>query len=91
MSLLPKPVVDVVFCEVENGAVLLHAAQEVYYGLNQVGAEIWQLLPPASAEIDGLLASLQTRYPEVPVTMLRDDVDALLTDLAAHGLVETPA
>ena len=41
---------------VEDGAVLLHAGQEVYYGLNAVGARIWQLLPPSDS---GFLLSLR--------------------------------
>ncbi len=91
MSLLPKAVGEVVFCEVEDGAVLLHAAQEIYYGLNHVGAEIWQLLPPATPTLADLLAALQVRYPDVAVATLQDDVEALLADLAEHGLVEQPA
>lgn len=90
MSGLPKAVGDVVYCEVEDGAVLLHAVQEVYYGLNQVGAEIWQLMPAADS-LDALVAALRARYPEVDPATLRDDARALLDDLTAHGLVEPAA
>lgn len=87
---LPKAVGDVVYCEVEDGAVLLHAVQEVYYGLNHVGAEIWQLMPSAES-LEALAAALQTRYPDVALATLRDDARALLDDLTAHGLVEPVA
>lgn len=88
---LPQAVADVVFCEVEDGAVLLHAGQEVYYGLNAVGAQIWQLLPPASASFDALVDTLAARYPEVARQTLETDVSALLTDLQANGLVTAGA
>ena len=91
MSLLPKAVGEVVFCEVEDGAVLLHASQEVYYGLNQVGAEIWQLLTPATPTLDALEAALQARYPSVAEATLREDVELLLDDLQKNGLVEQAA
>ncbi len=91
MTLLPRARTDVVFCEVDEGAVLLHAAQEIYYGLNGVGAEIWQLLPPVSATIEDVVQTLAVRYPEVGTEQIRSDVEQLLADLEKSGLVEPAA
>jgi hypothetical protein len=77
----------VVFCEVEDGAVLLSTANEVYYGLNRVGARIWLLLPPAHATVESLCDELHREYPEVELADLRADVEALLADLLHQGLL----
>jgi len=85
--MLPKPHPAVLFQPVPEGAILLHMEQEVYFGLNPVGAEIWQLLPPACRDLDEVCAELRRRYPDVPADELRNDVTELLNDLASHGLV----
>lgn len=48
---------DVVFTELEDGAVLLHTSTGYYYSLDAVGVEIWRLLGD-SREMDGLARSL---------------------------------
>lgn len=85
---LPKP--DVVFCPVEHGAVLLSTADEVYFSLNDVGARIWQLLPPAMRTLDQLCQALGAAYPDAPPDVIREDAEALLAELLAQGLV-TPS
>ena len=45
--MLPTPLPTVIFQRIDDGAVLFAPATEVYFGLNEVGAKIWQLLPPA--------------------------------------------
>ncbi len=87
MKVLPQPDSSVICCVVEDGAVLLSTVDEVYYGLNQVGLRIWQLLPPAHADLDELCGVLSREYPGVAMEILREDAEALLTDLAANGLV----
>lgn len=84
---LPRPSPTVVFCEVEDGAVLLSTTSEVYYGLNQVGACVWALLPPRHLELLSLCRALGQEYPEVDPGILMADVIALLTDLEDAGLV----
>lgn len=85
--LLPTTTPGVIFKSLPDGAVLYDPAQEVYYGLNQVGEEVWQLLPPVSQTLDDLCGELHKRYPEVAVEMLRSDVAELLDDLRESGLV----
>src|SRR3989442_697690 len=85
--LLPTPNRDVVYKRVMDGAVLLSTADEVYYGLNAVGALVWEQLPPTLSRLDELCASLARQYPEVTADTIKADVLELLDDLLAHGLV----
>ena len=77
----------VLFQTVDNGAVLLHTENEIYFGLNQVGAEVWELLTPTCSALDELCAELGRRYPNVAPNTLREDVSELLDSLTAHGLL----
>lgn len=88
--MLPAASPDVVFAPVEGGAVLFSIRDETYYSLNAVGVRVWQLLPPAAGSLDELCAALQTDYPDVPLSELRTDVEAMLGDLAEMGLVSFP-
>lgn len=85
--MLPRPHPDVLFRAVSDGAVLLHARDEIYFGLNEVGAKVWQLLPPATADLDALCARLGESYRDVPPEVLRADVVELLAQLQEHQLV----
>jgi hypothetical protein len=85
---LPKARADVIFQTVPEGAVLLATRDEIYYGLNEVGAEIWTLLVGAPGSLETLCARLGERYPDVPLDVLRADVLELLAELSAAGLVD---
>lgn len=86
-SPLPVPRPSVVFCEVEDGAVLLHVEDEIYFSLSDVAARIWRLLPPAHHTVDDLCSALQSDFPEVPSEVIREDVQALLDELLDSRLV----
>ncbi|HUE77275.1 MAG TPA: PqqD family protein [Longimicrobiales bacterium] len=87
---LPQPNPAVIFQFVADGAVLLDTRTEVYFGLNNVGARIWGLLPPACVTVEDACAELRGDYPEVDEPTLRADIEELLDELAGHGLVITP-
>ena len=89
--LLPIPEPSVVYKAVADGAVLFSGTTEVYFGLNAVGAQVWELLPPATARLDDLVAEMARRYPEVPADELRTDVVELLRELEEFQLVVAPA
>ena len=78
---------DQVSAEVEGESVILNLADGVYYGLDGVGARVWELLPPVCATFDELCTRLSTEYPEVPRSIIETDVKELLADLSAHKLV----
>lgn len=67
--------------------MLLSTEEETYYGLNEVGAKVWSLLPPVHQTLDSLCAALGKSYPDVSPSILREDVTALLEDLLQNRLV----
>jgi hypothetical protein len=76
---------DVLFQEVSGEAVLLDIKSEYYFGLNSIGTRIWQLLA-ANGHRDAVLMALQDEF-EVDLGQLERDVDALIEDLLAAGLI----
>lgn len=66
--------------------VILHREQGVYYSLNSVGAFVWQrLAQPIS--VARLREALAAEY-DVDPAQLEADLQALLQELCAHGLVD---
>ncbi len=85
--MLPIPNPDVIYRSLSEGAVLFSTRDEVYFGLNDVGARVWELLPPAAATVDEICHELAGRYPDASPVTIRGDVEDLLAALAEHGLV----
>lgn len=80
---------DQVSAELEGEAVILNLADGVYYGLDGVGAHVWELLaePRAVSELrDAVVAAF-----EVDAATAERDLLALLEELAARRLVEVRA
>jgi hypothetical protein len=67
-------------------AVILDLTKGVYYGLNETGARIWELLkqPRRAGEIRDVILD---EYEVEPGAVTRD-VLALLSELADRGLIE---
>jgi len=85
--MLPVANPKVIFKALPDGAVLFSLEDEVYLGLNAVGARVWELLPPKSASLQELCAAVAAPYPDVDPDVIRADVCALLTELESNGLV----
>lgn len=85
--MLPKPDSAIVFKRLEEGAVLFHTRQEVYFGLNSVGARIWELLPTCTSMAE-LCAGLAAEYPDVEPAVLEQDAQELIDQFAAQKLVQ---
>ncbi len=77
---------DQVSARVEGEFVILNLADEVYYGLDGVGARVWELLSEPRAVSD-VAAAIAAEY-EVDEDTARRDLLALLDELAGRGLVE---
>jgi coenzyme PQQ synthesis protein D (PqqD) len=82
-SVRPSP--DVIFRDLEGEAVLLDLASGRYFGLNAVGTRVWMLLESGST-VDGAAAAIAAEFDADPAEIARD-VDDLVADLAARGLV----
>ena len=91
LTMLPTPHPAVIFQRIDDGAVLFSPTSEVYFGLNEVGAKVWQLLPPATTSIDEICAQLGSDYPDVELSTIHKDVEDLLDQLLREGLVAPTA
>ncbi len=88
--LLPRPSESAIFRALPEGGVLFSTTSEVYFGVNTVGARIWELLPPATRTFDELCAALVADYSDVSAEVVRGDARRFLEQLAANGLVTPP-
>lgn len=84
---LPKP--SVIFQRVEDGAILFAPETELYFGLNEVGAFIWEALTPAPASLEELCTRVVQRYPDAEAGTVRTDVEELLDRLRSEGLTQS--
>lgn len=77
---------DQVSCDLAGEAAILNIKSGVYYGLNPVGARIWNLMqePRKVAEIQN---EITNEYEVEPERCARDLV-VLLEKLLAEGLIE---
>lgn len=87
---LPLPDPRVIYRALPDGAVLLSTTDEVYFGLNRVGAQVWELLP-SRRTMDALCEELEQRYADVDPRTIRADVAELLATLQSFGLVRPPS
>ncbi|HEX5437351.1 MAG TPA: PqqD family protein [Gemmatimonadaceae bacterium] len=85
--MLPVANPKVIYRALSEGAVLLSTADEVYFGLNEVGARIWEHLPPVTHTLEELCTAVHAAYPEADLETIRTDTVELLAELAEHGLV----
>jgi hypothetical protein len=80
---------DHVWCELVEEAVILHLKSGIYYGLNSVGAHIWQLIQEPRT-IASILESLINTY-DVTHECCEGDLIGLMQDLANRELIEVRA
>jgi hypothetical protein len=77
---------DQVSADLGGETILLSMQSAMYYGLDSVGARIWELLrePVRVSEIRDVIA----REYDVEIERCESDVLAFLEELAAKGLIE---
>ena len=76
---------EVVACRLAGEAALLSLRHDAYYGLDAVGAVIWELIQPGRTVAE-VHAALLARYDVDPERCERDLL-ALLGDMAQAGLI----
>jgi len=76
---------DYVFCKVEDEMVLLGMEDGIYYGLNPVGAFIWEEIKEPKT-IDEIRDAVLSEY-EVEKDECEKDLYELLRELVEKGLV----
>jgi hypothetical protein len=85
--MLPVPREDVIFRRLDDGAVVYHCTDEVYFGLNAAGARVWELLPPASRSLADLVASIVRENPDADAATIRRDAEAMIASFQRFNLV----
>ena len=75
-----------VSAELVGEAVILNLHTGTYYGLNPIGADIWQFIKTPQ-QVNAVCAYILEEY-EVDTDRCQHDVLNLLNDLAANGLIE---
>ena len=85
--LVPAVNPAVIYRSLTEGAVLFSTENEVYFGLNSVGARVWELMANGQRDFDGLCHAVAAEYPDAPRDELRRDIQELLDDLAANRLI----
>jgi hypothetical protein len=76
---------DQLSCEVGREVVILHLADDTYYGLPEVGAFVWQLLAEPRT-LDELRDAVLGEF-EVAPEVCEADLRLLLVELAGRRLV----
>jgi hypothetical protein len=85
--MLPVPKDDVIFRRLDDGAVVYHCSDEVYFGLNAGGARVWELLPPVSSSFDDLVERIAVENPDTDPATIRRDAEAVIASFERFGLV----
>src|SRR5438270_13504106 len=77
---------DQISCDIGGEAVLLQLQRGQYYGLNQIGAQVWKMLQKGPASVAELQRCVIEQY-EVEQSECARDLDALLRSMAVAGLI----
>jgi len=85
MSQTVQVLPDVLSQEVSGETVLLDLNNENYFGLNEVGTRIWQLLQEQN-NLEKIYNILLEEY-EVDAKQLRKDFDDIIKQLVESGLI----
>ncbi len=77
---------DQISSDLAGEAVILHLGQGMYYGLDEVGARVWQLVQQPCTPAD-ICSAIVAEYDVAP-ERCQQDILALLGELAAAELIE---
>ncbi len=80
---------DVISQEVSGETVLLDLQTENYFGLDEVGTRIWQLIKETD-DLNKIYRTLLDEY-EVSDERLQNDLEVLLSEISELGLITLQA
>lgn len=81
-----RPLEGVLYQEVSGETVLLDLRNECYFGLNDVGTRVWQLLVETERP-DEVLEIMRSEY-EIEESVLKTDIEDLIRQLVEKKLLE---
>lgn len=76
---------NVVSCDINGETAILNLDNEVYYGLNQVGTKIWNLIQKP-VKFNEIVMHITNEY-DLDTDRVRTDIYELIEDLIEQGLV----
>jgi hypothetical protein len=77
---------DVISCELDGETAMLNVRTGIYYGLDEVGASIWQMLSQ-SRRVRDIVRHITAEY-QVDISRCEADLVRLLYELDENGLIE---
>jgi hypothetical protein len=77
---------QILFQKLGNEAVILHLHSEEYFGLDEVGTKIWEVLVETGS-IDAALPVLLNEF-DTEETILKKDMEELVHNLKAEKILE---
>lgn len=80
-----QPAPDVVFREIGGEAVILHIGTATYFGLDDVGTRVWQLVTGGQA-VGQVCATLAAEF-DAPDAQIASDVSNLIDELLRKDLL----
>ncbi|HUY25976.1 MAG TPA: PqqD family peptide modification chaperone [Candidatus Binataceae bacterium] len=87
--LAPEAVVvvadDQISCNLDGQAAILNLSSGTYYGLDEVGATVWELIANPR-RVEEIRAALMESY-DVDAAQCSHDLNVLLCELESHGLI----
>ena len=81
-----SPMPEQISSELNGEAVILNLSSGVYYGLNEVGARIWQIIQ-APCSLEKIQNALLEEY-DVPPDVCKQEILKLLLELKNANLIE---
>lgn len=85
-----RPSEDAIARKVGGELVIMHLATGTYFGLNAVGARVWQLLEEAPCSLATLCHAIAEEF-DAPADVIEADVTELASALARHDLITCAA
>jgi hypothetical protein len=77
---------DVIYQALQNEIVLLNIKNQQYFGLDDVGSDMWKLLVE-HGDVETVADRLSAEY-DVDRATLREDLEVLIRNLMAAGLLK---
>lgn len=70
----------------ENELVLMNLETGKFYGLDQIGSDIWRMIEE-NKSIDDVITILHKKYSAVTESSLREDVNQLISQLQSAQII----
>lgn len=77
---------DVIYQALQNEIVLLNIKNQQYFGLDDVGSDMWKLLVE-HGDVETVADRMSAEY-DVDRATVREDLEALIRNLMAAGLLK---